>query len=306
MPQDKAKIFITACTFRREQGLSDLLRSCRSIRVPDDCDLTFIIIDNDVTNSSQAVFEREIQDFPWPCRYVHEPEPGIPIARNRAISEAGEEGYLVFVDDDETVTEDWIVELWRVAKETGATFVQGPVRMLVDDTADTWWLRTLFFRQKSFADGAMRTESWTNNVLVDLAFVARKNCRFEDRLRYDGGTDTLFFQDIINCGGTGAFAANAWVCEVQPSNRLTWTWAVKRQYRYGTTRAMTVMLRRSRMEATLYCLLRGGAMATVGLGFLVTALLSGRRGIANGVALLSRSAGILAGMVGRRALEYAR
>jgi succinoglycan biosynthesis protein ExoM len=306
MTQEKSKIFISACTFRREQGLTDLLHSFRDIRVPDDCELTVIIVDNDVTNSSQAVFERETQDFPWPCRYVHEPEPGIPIARNRAITTAGQEGYLVFVDDDETVTEDWIVELWRVAKETQATFVQGPVRMLVDDTADNWWLRTLFFSQKSYVDGAKRTESWSNNVLVDLQFIAENNCRFEDRLRYDGGSDTLFFQDIVRCGGTGAFAANAWVCEVQPAGRLTWKWAVKRQFRYGSTRAMTVLLRKSRLEATLYCLVRGSAMAAVGIGCLATAVLRGRLGIANGVALLSRSAGILAGMVGRRTLEYAR
>ena len=302
----KTKVTVGACTFRRPDGLTDLIESYRSLNVPDEIELTFIVIDNDLTPSSYEVFEQITRDFPWPFRYVHEPEPGIPIARNRVVQEAGTEGYLIFVDDDETVTPNWLVELWRIEQETNATFVQGPVQMLVDNNEDEWWLKTLFFRQKEFADGASRIESWTNNVLVDLAFLTENDCRFENRLRYDGGTDTLFFQDIVNSGGSGAYAANAWVREVQPPNRLTWKWAINRQFRYGTTRAMTVLLRRSRLEATLYCLVRGCGMAVVGIGFLVTALLRGRIGIANGVALLSRSAGILSGMVGRRKLEYAR
>lgn len=302
----KTKIFVSACTFQRPDGLVDLIQSYRTLNVPSDIELAFIIVDNDVEPSSREVFEHATQNFPWPFHYVHEAEPGIPIARNRALQSAGNEGYLVFVDDDETVSQDWLVELWRVAKMTGATFVQGPVRMLVDDQSDNWWLHTLFFRQKNFADGAARTESWTNNVMVDLSFVDRTDCRFENRLRYDGGTDTLFFQDIVNAGGNGAYAANAWVCEVQPQNRLTWKWAINRQFRYGSTRAMTVLLRRPRWEAILYCLVRGGGMAVMGVGLLFTVILRGKLGLANGVALLSRSAGIFAGMVGRRTLEYAR
>lgn len=306
MTSDRVKVFICACTFQRPEGLADLMQSCRSLDIPNELDLSFIIIDNDVTQSSRHQFDQVTQDFPWPCRYVHEPEPGIPIARNRAIQAAGEEGYLVFVDDDETVTPNWIEELWRIEKETGATFVQGPVHMLADNADDNWWLETLFFRQNSFVDGAEITESWSNNVLVDLEFVSKHDCRFENKLRYDGGSDTLFFQDIVKCGGRGAFAAHAWVSEIQPPTRLTWKWAVNRQYRYGSTRAMTALLRRPRLEATLYCLVRGIAMAVVGVGQLISALVRGRLGLANGVALLSRSAGILAGMIGKRKLEYAR
>lgn len=302
----KTKVCICVCTFRRPEGLVDFITSCRGVNVPDDATLEIVVVDNDVTPSSQDIFQQEMQDFPWPSRYVHEPEPGIPSARNRALQEAGHEGYAVFVDDDETVSPEWITELFRVAKETKATFVQGPVQMTVDDDNDSWWLTTRFFLQNTFEDGAKIVESWTNNVMIDLAFTTEKGSRFEDRLRFDGGSDTLFFQDIISDGGTGAFAAHAWVHEVQPPNRLTWKWAINRQYRYGATRAMTVLLRRSRREATMYCLVRGCGMAAVGLALLVTTVVKGRQGIANGTALLARSAGILSGMVGKRALEYAR
>jgi succinoglycan biosynthesis protein ExoM len=306
MIEAKTNICVCGCTFRRPKGLSDLISSFKTIIEPEGVILRFVIIDNDVTPSSQELVKTAARDFPWPLHYVHEPEAGIPIARNRALSVAGSEGYLAFVDDDETVTPNWLVELYRVAKETKATFVQGPVRMTVEKPEDRWWLGTIFFRQKGFDDGARRNESWTNNVLIDLDFVARNNCKFENRLRYDGGTDTLFFRDVVACGGKGYYAANAWVAEVQSPNRLTWKWAINRQFRYGTTRAMTALLRRSRPEAILYCLARGTGIAIVGLAMLCTTVIKGRRGFADGIALLSRAAGVLSGMVGHRALEYAR
>jgi succinoglycan biosynthesis protein ExoM len=306
MIQTKTKICVCGCTFRRPKGLTDLISSYKTLIEPENVELSFVIIDNDVTPSSQELVEAAAKDFPWPLRYVHEPDPGIPIARNRGLKAAGREGYLAFVDDDETVTANWLVELYRVAKETNATFVQGPVRMTVDRAEDRWWLSTVFFNQGNFEDGAPRHESWTNNVLIDLDFVARNGCKFENRLRYDGGEDTLFFRDIVACGGNGFYAAHAWVTEVQPASRLTWKWAINRQLRYGSTRAMTALLRRSRTEATLYCLVRGIGIASVGLVMLCTTVFKGKRGFANGVALLSRAAGILSGMVGRRTLEYAR
>ncbi|SDF18544.1 glycosyltransferase [Limimaricola pyoseonensis] len=305
-PLPRPLITICACTYRRPKGLTALLRSCRALRTRPDFDLRFVVLDNDDTPSAREVVARETRDFPWPCRYLHAPEPGIPVVRNRALEAAGETGFIVFVDDDETVTPDWLLALWDTQRATGATFVQGPVRMLVHDARDEWWLSTLFFRQRRFADRAKRQESWTNNVIVDLDFVARTGCRFEERLRYDGGTDTLFFQDIVRHGGRGAYAAEAWVCELQPKSRLTWRWAVNRQFRYGATRAMTVRLREPPGRAAAYCLLRGAGMAVVGTGLLASAALRGRVGIADGVALWSRAAGIVSGMAGLRKLEYAR
>lgn len=300
------KIFVCACTFRRPDGLTKLLRSCRTLTVHDDMELTLIIVDNDDTPSSQEVFERETRDFPWPSRYVHEPRPGIPMARNRVLEEAGIEGFAAFVDDDETVTPSWLIELVQVADRTGATFVQGPVRMLVDNARDQWWLRTLFFEQKQYADGAKRSESWTSNVLLDLGFAARHGCRFDERLSFTGGEDTLFFQDVVRSGGLGTYARNAWVCERQPPHRLSWRWAVNRQVRFGNTRALTVLLRRSRLQSTLYCLVRGAGMVVVGLGWFACSILKGKRGIANGIALLARAAGVFSGLIGARMLGYPR
>ena len=284
-------ITVCACTYRRPDGLLELLESLKSLQIPTGTQVQFCVIDNDVSASASDVVNSVAVDFPQPLRYIHEPKPGIPSARNRALLEAGTDGFAVFVDDDETVDSQWLVELYRVAKETGGAFVQGPVEMTVEDVTDKWWLDTSMFRQKVFADGSPRHESWTNNVMIDMAFISRTGCRFDDSLRFDGGSDTLFFQDVIRQGGTGFFAAHALVFEVQPKSRLTWRWAIQRQYRYGITRANSVVLRQWRPRAMVYCLVRGVAMYACGLGFLVAALYRGRTGMADGVAYLARGTG---------------
>ena len=300
------RVTVCACTYLRPEALAALLDSLRQLEMPTDARVEFCIVDNDVLPSSREQVRAACTGFDRPLRYVHEPSPGIPAARNRALREAGDEGYIAFVDDDETVDPAWLVELLNVARATGATFVQGAVELRVEDPSDRWWLDTEPFRLKSFPDRAPRHESWTNNVLVDMAFVARTGCRFDDALRFDGGSDTLFFQDIVRRGGTGAFAARAVVFEVQPRSRLTWRWALQRQYRYGTTRANTVLLRESRAHALAYCLVRGSGMLVRGVAGLATAVVRGRRGLVDGLAFLSRGTGVLLGGLGVRRLEYAR
>ncbi len=299
-------VVICACTFRRPDGLRDLFRSYEAMVVPPNADLSIVVVDNDETPSSEPLVTELADKLDWPVRYVHEPEPGIPSARNRAITEAGSQGHMVFVDDDETVDPDWLQELMLVATETGATFVQGPVVMQVEDPKDQWFLDSALFKQKTFPDRAPRSESWTNNVAIDLEFLTRTGCRFDPALRFDGGSDTLFFQDIIRAGGNGVFAARANVFEIQPKSRLTWGWALNRQYRYGMTRANTVMLRTSRLKAIGYCLVRGIAMLAVGTAYGLTGIFRGKRGFGDGAALLARGCGVLMGALGGRKLEYAR
>ena len=299
-------IAIGICTYDRVDDLQSLLVSIRQLTVDPDISLRVIVVDNDEKRTAEQAVRAWAQTVDWRVNYVHEPEPGIPMARNRVLTEAGTEGYLAFVDDDETVDPDWMSALVRAMRQTGAAFVQGPVEMTVEDTSDTWWLSSGFFRQRTFPDLALRHESWTNNVLIDLAFIHKTGCRFDPCLQFDGGSDTLFFQDIVAAGGEGRFARHAIVFEVQKPARLTWSWGVKRHYRYGITRSNTTVLRKPFWNAFGYCATRAAAMFTLGLLQLPTGLVRGRKGLADGLALIARSAGVVSGLFGGKHKEYAR
>lgn len=300
------KIQISACTFRRPDGLRALLESIETLVLPDDVTVTVCIVDNDTEASARSLILEVSKTFPLELVYAHEAAPGIPSARNRALDEAINADYVAFIDDDETVDPNWLISLWEKAKDSKAHFIQGPVHLTVANPADAWWLRTRFFKHAMFDDGARRYESWSNNVLVDMHFVRQHNLRFDEVLAMDGGTDTLFFQDMVRAGAEGVFAANAWVREEQPMTRLKWRWAVQRQFRYGVTRANVVMMREKPISAIPHCIARSGAMAIVGTGMFLSSLFRGRIGFADGVAFWCRSAGVLAGMVGHRHREYKR
>lgn len=306
MKHDQMDIAVGVCTYNRIADLTALLQSVRGLSVPADINLQIIIVDNDPARSAQQCVEDWAGLVPWSVRYLMEPEPGIPAARNRVLQQAGQDGYLAFVDDDETVHPDWIVELAQAMRQTGAAFVQGPVEMTVDNPQQAWWLTSGFFRQARFDNLALRHESWSNNVLIDLAFVSKHGCRFDPALRFDGGSDTLFFQDIVAAGGEGRFAEHAVVFEIQKPSRLTWSWGIKRHYRYGITRANTVVMRKSLPAAVGFCVPRGAAMVVLGALNLPMALVSGRKALADGMALMARGVGVFSGLLGGTHREYAR
>jgi succinoglycan biosynthesis protein ExoM len=306
MNAQQTSIIVGACTFRRPDGLRALLTSLAALHCPDDVDLEIVIVDNDETPSAQTLLRSIGPTLPFACRYEHEPRPGISQARNRMLTESQNADFLLFVDDDETVDPDLVAQHLRIQRKTKATFVQGPCVMTVKDPSDEWWLQTAFFKQKTFPDGASRHESWSNNVLIDMGFVTEHNLRFDEMLGYAGGEDTVFFQDIIRAGGTGAFAAKAVVREVQLESRLTWDWALKRQYRYGVTRANTQLLRRPKLKAMAWCLPRAVVMITLGALIGLSVVFKGKRGLANGAALIARGGGLVMGAIGFRADEYAR
>lgn len=295
-----------ACTYRRPAGLKALFLSMNELIIPDGVKFDIVIVDNDSEPSSRDLVDELSGQINWPCTYAHEPNPGIPSARNRVLAEAQSADFLLFVDDDETVTPNLVVEHLKIQRETGADFVQGPCKMLVEDPADDWWLESVFFAQRTFEDGAPRKESWTNNVLINMHKLSETGVTFDEKLRYSGGSDTLFFQDFVRAGATGAYAAHAEVQEVQPSSRLTWKWAINRQYRYGVTRANSLILREKRIIAVLKGTVRSIAMVAVGIMHFATSITLRKRGVANAAALFARAAGVFLGTFGFRAEEYAR
>lgn len=299
-------LVISVCTFKRPQELRALFDTLQKLDIPPDVQVSARIIDNDTTPSARGLSEVLAGEMPFPVSYVHEPEPGLSCARNRALNEAGGQDYLVFVDDDETVSKQWLSELWKVQQETSAQFVQGPVVHRVEDPADQWWIEGGFFTQKTYQDGAPIRESWTNNVLIDLNFVRQHGLEFDHTVRFIGGEDTLFFQDMVRAGARGVYAAKAFVHELQPKSRLTWKWGLARHYRYGVTRALCVLLRRSKASAVTHGLVRSTAMMGVGIATLPLVLVRGRTALAGSLSFMARSLGVIAGLLGRRYNEYAR
>ncbi len=72
--------------------------------------------------------------------YRHQPQRGIPQARNAALDAARELGatHVAFIDDDETAAPDWLAALWAAMVESGADAVLGCTRYIYPADASPW------------------------------------------------------------------------------------------------------------------------------------------------------------------------
>ena len=227
---------ICICTFRRS-FLAETLRSVATLAV-DDIDVRVIIADNDMVPSARDLVAEVQRGYVWPITYVHAPVANICIARNACL-DAATADYVAFIDDDETVSPQWLSALLAKAEQSGADAVLGPVRAIYDAETPDWMVRGDFHSTLPVVvNGAIRT-GYTCNVLIRRAepFAA---LRFDLALGKSGGEDTDYFHRLTSLGGTIEQAPDAIVYEPVPTDRAGMRWLVRRRLRMGQTHGMLV------------------------------------------------------------------
>ncbi len=232
------RIDVCVCTFRRPE-LAAALQSLSRLRVPAGAQVEILVVDNDETPSARGIVAAMRARMPFEVRYVHCPAGNISIARNGAL-ENSQARLLAFIDDDETVDADWLVNLVRVWQARGPDVVLGPVRAIYDDRAPEWMKRLdPHSTEPVFVDGVIET-GYSCNVLMDRASAAVRGLRFDLALGRSGGEDTKFFAQVFQRGGRLDYARDATVYEIVPENRQSFRWLVRRRLRMGHTHGRLV------------------------------------------------------------------
>ena len=202
-----------------------------------------VVVENDTSPKSARVVEDLSRTFPEvPVHYELETEPGIPFARNRTLDIARRKGadWIAFIDDDEKVRPGWLDAMRRAAQSLGAQALTGPVVRICAHEEPAWLKAN---GGKPRQHGQVLERAATNNTLVDLRWLAAQQelLRFDERLRYTGGSDTEFFYRFVKCGGVIKWVSDAEVTEEVPAARMTMRWQVNRKTR---TQANNVRLYR--------------------------------------------------------------
>ena len=303
-------VVVAMLTFRRpdclDRALPLLAEQAGELSPP----ATIVIVDNDPAGGARGQVEQ------WAAqrvRYVHEPRPGIAAARNRALTE----GYsldadaLVFIDDDELPSKQWlssVVDAWARWK---CAAVAGPVVAHFEQQVDPWIMASQAFDRRMHATGDTVSGAATHNLLLDLQSVRQLDLRFDERLGLTGGEDTMFSHQLIDRGGVIRWCDEAEVIEPVPSVRLTRRWVLRRAYRAGTSwsRMELALARTPRrtLERRLVLAARGVVKLTGGAGLWLAGLAT--RNVARqarGAGRAASYAGLLAGAFGLSLREYRR
>lgn len=300
------KIVVAALTFRRPEGVAKLLDTLtRQVVEPERVyDLTVVIVDNDAAASGRETVESFADNGRYNLIYVVEPRQGIPVARNRAMDTAPEDTNLFcFLDDDEWPVDNWLDSMLKVRAATGADCVYGPVEPVYPSNPPEYFVKSRVFERKRNADGSRINYAASNNVMFDLPLFRQHNLRFEEKMRFTGGTDYLIFNKANRLGIKIFWANDALVYDIIPASRMTWKWLLQRQYRLGNTFALGDALEGS-LGVRAYRLFYGMARIGLGVCLLPTLPFSPRWGMRSLTHIL-RGTGMVSGIMGHAYQEYA-
>lgn len=272
-----------------------------------------VIVDNAPDASARPMFEELRQalsgtDF----TYVHESEPGITAARNRALDSCPDDDVLVFIDDDERPTDGWLGTLLNAYdRYDRPAAVVGPVVSEFAVEPPVWIQAGRFFDRRRHCTGDQVGVAATNNLLLDLHQVRDLGIRFDPRYATSGGEDALFTRQLARGGARLVWCDEAAVVDVVPASRLTRRWVLQKAFRIanGTGRVdLELSSDRRRRSLTRARLLgRGGARLAVGAAQATAGAVTGRLDVrARGVRLTARGAGFATSAFGYVYSEYAR
>jgi GT2 family glycosyltransferase len=195
--------------------------------------VVMVVVDNSLGEEGRGVVAAMQSTFPIPLHYECEPRRGISMARNRALDVAARRDaqYVAFVDDDEQVDADWLVNLLGYARSIGGnSIVHGEVIAVVPEGTPAPIARRL--QSRSIPTGTRLKVCATNNVLIPMRIVRQHGLRFDERYALTGGEDTAFFLEAAKHAEIHQ-CREAVVHEAICPSRATLGWLSRRRYRCG-------------------------------------------------------------------------
>jgi succinoglycan biosynthesis protein ExoM len=228
---------VAIASYRRPTELQQLLDSFEA--GIGEMNAEILVVDNDAEATAREVATSHKLN---PV-YVVEPKPGIAEARNRALKHFDDRyRAIIFVDDDEWVSPNWLATLAGYAEETGADVAVGPVISIFPKDTPDWVKRGGFAQRPLSATGRRLPTAPTNNtLLLRDAWLRAGSPEFDTSFSETGGSDTDFFIRIRRSGAKLLYCAEAVVYEDVPIDRLSLRWFRRRAIRNGIVDTRTRM-----------------------------------------------------------------
>ena len=227
--------------------------------------LGVVVVDDNPDRSAEDVISESPLDFPLGLHYRWTGSGNIAAARNAGVEAAMEiADWVAMVDDDQVVVPEWLIELLRIQREHAADAVTAPVYARFDETSPDW------IRDQPFADlwctpakpdGAPVTDLQTANSLISTAFLkANPDVRFSHDLGKVGGEDMVFYRAALDAGLKAHYSHHAVNWELEPAERATYRYQLRRNLWHGNTEAVTNLRagRDSRVRLLARAVKRGG------------------------------------------------
>lgn len=232
---------ICLATRKRNRPLITAIRSVVRGGKPEKVKIVFLVADNDPFRGAEEAVYQLREETDAVIEYLCVEEMGIPFARN-ALLRRGMQlncSSLVFIDDDEEVSEKWLNLLHGQYMRRGANIVavHGPVFPRFSIPIPYWLPTGMYSKPLDLQTGTLTRVAATNNVILNLGDLKRSGLFFNEKMAFCGGSDTEFFQRWSSLGKSFEWCREAVVYENIPASRMRFLWLVRRYFRYGTSGA---------------------------------------------------------------------
>lgn len=269
-----------------------------------------VVVENDAVGAARSIFE-SLCPAPSQHRFVQEPKLGIPFARNLAIETAldMDADLIAFIDDDEIAPLDWLQTLYEALVGCDADVVQGGVRQLSQGAAAEMFPD---FSARKHAKLRQAETAATCNTLM-RSWLAREPhmLRFDESMRFTGGSDLEFFMRASQAGATIMRAPGIVLLEERVAERETYKYRARRSFAAGGNYHARITKNCGPLTALRRIVFRALGNALSGLARLLVGLVrwplaprAGRRSIESGLVSLHFAAGCWAAALGARAQPY--
>ena len=316
------EIVVAVATRNRPVMLQKCLESFLSMEVPFGITVDYLIVENNEALTMKSIVDRFASQLAYPhsVELLHEPELGIPFARNRALDAAAarQSRWLIFVDDDETVDHQWLSKLILGAETNSYDLAGGPVSPTLPEGEvspkqqsiyEQYVLdanRRLVARNKSVAAGRNdRIDLETNNWIGRVSSLQQAGLRFDECMRHTGGTDTDLSRRASKLGLKLGWIPEAMVYEVMPHDRLTLGYIYQRS-RSQTLAKYYIRYRKHGRRNIVRPIAMALQKAIVGSARLTVGVLAGTRMQVKGARTLGVAAGYIQGVLGNSSYFYAQ
>jgi succinoglycan biosynthesis protein ExoM len=241
-----SRVAICICTCNRADLLARVLGVLERIELHDlpPENVLVVVCDNRADGRARAICDKHARRMPIALHFLEEPEPGISFARNRASAEACAWGadFVAFLDDDDVPRPDWLWQLLRKERESGADLVFGFWCLPTDLRLPAWLRNTRYFRPPEREDrNRFGLPAWagTYNVLVArrvLDALVQKEGPFRAEFAHCGGEDSDLFIRAKAAGFSHACAHDSIVVRAWEPHRMTLSGVLRRGFLRGGSR----------------------------------------------------------------------
>jgi glycosyltransferase involved in cell wall biosynthesis len=299
---------VTICiiTYQRPTGLKRLMNGLNQLKFSriERPQLQVVIVDNDASGTACQLAE-QMSDFQWPLVTEIEPRRGISYARNRAVACAHPDSdFIVFIDDDEVPSPEWLEELLVVQAQYQSDVVQGRVVPYFQDDVPVWVKKGSFFEQPQRTTGTPLEAAYTNNVLVRASLIKCQETVFDERFALTGGEDSYFFRTLHQQGFSLVWADAAVVFEYIPSSRVSTKWILLRAYRSCLTYTIWEREKKASFKALCISVIKAVSQICLGVFLLPLSLFLERHILVKTLLNIYKGAGRLSAFMGIKYEEY--